>query len=217
MNCNCCPYKKYAYAYSGRAIPYLVVNEANIENLTPRTTEIHVRFVEGVYERRFQHLYQWDKGLYLCIHGIEPDIVTKVQYANTKTGETLATVTPIIVEPDTATGDGDDAEEGTQEERYVKAEIPDELLETAGTLTAYIMTTAEGSSVTLCVVYLTVIARPKENDNEEETDEGSCCTEVKTMLADMTATIQEELDSMDEQIESLKLLIQDLISNLNAG
>lgn len=112
FRCNNC-----AIAFSeftAKCFPYWREAVMTPTTIDPRTNEVTVRFVPGIFERTVKNLiWQYDSGLKLNIYGYPTDGFTEVHFAHEDSVEVYAvTVTPVVPNSEDAATD-DTTADGT--------------------------------------------------------------------------------------------------------
>ena len=112
FRCNNC-----AVAFSeftAKCFPYWREAVMTPTTIDPRTNEVTVRFVPGIFERTVKNLiWQYDSGLKLNIYGYPTDGFTEVHFAHEDSVEVYAVaVTPVVPNSEDTTTD-DTTADGT--------------------------------------------------------------------------------------------------------
>lgn len=190
---TCCR-KRYPFDYFFP--PYTIslnYPEGERPTVFMRDEYIDVWFYGLLAERHVDGLvYQYDKGLILNVRGLDTELVNKFQF--TRDGVVID-VTPDVLDPTEEENYEDtDAEKLEPEEmKYLQAAIPDEMLETPGTLTVYLVYDETDKFRTVKTIYITVHPRAKVTEDDEETT--TCCDRIDA-LTEQIAALAEKVDAL---------------------
>lgn len=139
-NCSGCSYNQYSYYPPAHTHPYWANHEWIPSNVDPRTGELSVRFVEGVFTRKISDVvWQYDTGLRIKMYGFPENGVDYVIFAYKDDPSDMFAV-------DAEFHPAETLEDGTEVEAYYLIPFPNKLTAHSGEVVGYILREDDGGT-----------------------------------------------------------------------
>ena len=200
-NCSCCSYNQHSYYPPAHMHPYWANHEWIPSNVDPRTGEMSVRFVEGVFTRKISDVvWQYDKGLKIKLYGFPENGVDYIIFAYKDDPSDMFAV-------DAEFHPAETLEDETEIEAYYLIPFPNKLTVHSGEVIGYILREDDGGTTedetddyTVTVGILDIDVNERVVPNAPTPSEPTCEEKCDAMHAELLAQIEE----LKAQIEELK-------------